>query len=148
LNDVEKLLAIEEIKKLKARYFRAIDTKHWELLRSCFADDVVFDAGDGGGVRLGTGDSVKRGADLLTRFISETVAAPVAIHHGHMPEIEILSATTAEGIWALEDRFFWPEGSPRRTMQGFGYYHETYEKIEGSWRLKTMKNVRLRVDVT
>jgi hypothetical protein len=147
MDDVERLLAVEEIKKLKARYFRCIDTKDWATLRTLFADDVTFDAGDGGGERLGTGDSVKRGADFLTSFISETVAVPVAIHHGHMPEIDILTETTAKGIWALEDRFYWPEGSPRRTFVGWGYYHETYEKIGGKWLIKTMKNSRLRVEV-
>ena len=31
-------------------------------------------------------------------------------HHGHMPEIELTSPTTAKGIWAMEDRVWWPAG--------------------------------------
>ena len=31
MTEVEKLLAIEEIKRLKSRYFRGLDTKNWDL---------------------------------------------------------------------------------------------------------------------
>ena len=43
---------VEEIKKLKARYFRALDTKDWELYRSGFTEDLVF-------AYLGTGDVIE-----------------------------------------------------------------------------------------
>jgi SnoaL-like domain len=147
MTDVEILLAIEDIKKLKARYFRYVDTKQWDELLEIFAPDVEFDAGDNGGSRLGTGDPVMRGAAQLTDFIRKVVSSPVAIHHGHTPEIDILTPTTAKGIWALEDRFFWPTGSARRSLHGYGYYFETYEKIDRRWRIKTMKNMRLKVEV-
>ena len=32
IGGLETLLAIEEIKQLKARYFRYVDTKQWDLL--------------------------------------------------------------------------------------------------------------------
>src|ERR1019366_1253533 len=38
----EALIAIEEIKQLKARYFRYVDTKEWELLRTVFTHDCTF----------------------------------------------------------------------------------------------------------
>jgi hypothetical protein len=34
-----------------------------------------------------------------------------------------------------------------RTLHGYGHYHETYEKLDGEWRIKTMKLTRLRRDV-
>lgn len=46
MDQVEKLLAIEEIKQCKARYWRAIDSKDFDLLRTVFADDIVFDLSD------------------------------------------------------------------------------------------------------
>jgi hypothetical protein len=144
---LEKLMAIEEIKQLKARYFRFVDTKHWDGLRDLFADDVVFDTGNNQGVRLGSGDPIQRGADTLVAFIRAAVSGPVAIHHGHMPEIEILSDSTARGIWALEDRLYWPAGGDREAFHGFGHYHETYEKSGGAWRIKTMRAERLRMEV-
>ena len=37
---------------------------------------------------------------------------------------------------------------PTLTLHGYGHYHETYEKIDGRWRIKTSKLTRLREDVT
>lgn len=33
-------------------------------------------------------------------------------------------------------------------MTGYGHYHETYEKIGGSWKIKTMRITRIRVEGT
>jgi len=40
---------VEEIKKLKARYFRGLDTRDWDLYASVFAEDVVVDLRRAGG---------------------------------------------------------------------------------------------------
>ncbi len=40
---------LEEIKKLKARYFRSLDSKDWETYRSVFTNDVVVDLRKAGG---------------------------------------------------------------------------------------------------
>jgi len=69
----------------------------------------------------------------------------ITVHHGHMPEIELTSATTATGVWAMEDMLRWPDG---REMHGYGHYHETYEKVGGAWRIKSSKLTRLRTDLT
>ena len=48
---------IEEIKRLKARYFRMMDTKDWDGLAQVFTDDVEIDmTGEGGGVTRSVGD--------------------------------------------------------------------------------------------
>jgi hypothetical protein len=62
----------------------------------------------------------------------------------HAPEIELTSATTARGIWALNDVV---RLVPALTLHGYGHYHETYEKVDGRWRIKTSKLTRLREDV-
>jgi hypothetical protein len=31
-------------------------------------------------------------------------------------------------------------------MHGYGHYHETYEKFDGRWLIKTLRLSRLRVD--
>ena len=40
---------IEAIKRLKARYFRTLDTKDWAAYREVFVDDVVIDTTGSGG---------------------------------------------------------------------------------------------------
>lgn len=141
MNDIERLLAIEEIKQVKSRYFRCIDTKDWEGYRAVFCDDVLFDVSEDvpeGGIVTGA----EAATAIARRFLS---AAVVSVHHGHCPEIEILSATTAKGIWAMEDRLRWGPGSeyPGQTLHGMGHYAETYEKTAQGWRIKTMKLTRL-----
>ena len=46
----------------------------------------------------------------------------------------------------MEDKLRWPPGGPIRTLHGYGHYHETYEKLEEQWRIKTITLTRLRVD--
>lgn len=129
---------IEAIKQLKARYFRTMDTKDWSAMRQVFSDDVVMDSTASGG-------SVITGADHCIRFLREAIGDVITVHHGHMPEIELTSTTTANGIWAMEDMLRWPDGGE---LHGYGHYTETYEKTGNRWRIKTLVLTRLRLDMT
>ena len=134
---VDDITAIEQ---LKARYFRTMDTKDWDGLAAVFTDDVEIDmTGEGGGVTRSV-------AEYLP-FLRENIEHVTTVHHGHMPEITLTSDTTATGIWAMEDELWWPEGSPLRHLHGYGHYHETYAKVDGAWRIRTMTLTRLRRDI-
>ena len=126
---------IEEIKKLKARYFRGLDTKDWDLYRGVFADDMVF-------TYLGSGDVIE-GIDAFMNYASNLKMT--SVHHGHMPEIELVLPTAATGIWSMEDHVRWADG---RESHGYGHYFETYEKLSDRWKIKTMKLAYLRSDTT
>jgi hypothetical protein len=39
-----------------------------------------------------------------------------------------------------------PAGGDYAVMTGYGYYHETYEKVHGTWKIKTLRIERLRVE--
>jgi len=129
---------LEAIRRLKARYFRTMDTKDWGGMREVFTDDVVMDTSSSGG-------GVVEGADTFMTFLSRILADVITVHHGHMPEIELTGPTTARGVWAMEDFLQWPNGT---RMRGYGHYHETYEKTGGDWRIKTCKLTRLHVVTT
>jgi len=129
---------VEAIKRLKARYFRTMDTKDWSGMREVFADDVVVDTTESGG-------AVITGADEFIAFLRETLDDVVTVHHGHMPEIELTAPTTATGIWALQDILEWPNGVE---LHGYGHYHETYVKTGDAWHIKSTKLTRLRMDFT
>jgi uncharacterized protein (TIGR02246 family) len=129
---------IEAIRRLKARYFRTMDTKQWDEMRQVFTDGVVVDTSESGG-------GVVTGADEFMAFLRETLGDVVTVHHGHMPEIEVTSPTTATGVWALQDLLVWPDGT---RLLGVGHYHETYEKHDGQWRIASTKLTRLHMDVT
>jgi SnoaL-like domain len=137
---IERLEAIEAIQQLKARYFRTLDTKDWVGFRGVLTDDVLIDTTeDAGGV-----PSV--GADAFIPRLLEAIGEATTVHHGHMAEIELTSPTTAEGVWAMEDRIRWPSGAPIGSMHGWGHYFETYRKQPDGWRIATLKLTRLRVD--
>ena len=127
---------IEAIKQLKARYFRTLDTKDWDGFLAVFTPDVVMDTSASGG-------GVIEGTDAFLAFLQEALADAVTVHQGHMPEIELTSDTTASGTWALHDIIIWPSGM---RLDGYGHYHETYEKGSDGWRIKTSTLTRLHAD--
>lgn len=125
-----------EIHALKARYFRLMDTKQWDELRSVFTEDVRIDT---------TADSgmVIDGVDAYLPFLIDQIGAVTTVHHGHMPEIAFVDDDTATGVWAMEDELWWPEGSPIRHLHGFGHYHETYRRVGGRWHIARLELTRL-----
>jgi uncharacterized protein (TIGR02246 family) len=129
---------VEAIKQLKARYFRTMDTKDWAGMRQVFTDDVVMDTSAAGG-------DVIEGGDAFLAFLEPALADAVTVHHGHMPEIELTSETSARGIWALQDLIIWPDGT---RMLGFGHYHETYRLGASGWQISSSTLTRLHVEFT
>ncbi|BBY20231.1 hypothetical protein MSTO_04360 [Mycobacterium stomatepiae] len=133
------LLAIESIKQLKACYCRYLDTKDWAAWRALFTDDFVSDTSKAGGKLIA-------GADDFVAFTRKSIGRrwQATTHQVHAPEIELTSATTARGVWALQDvvRF-----GPGLHLVGYGHYHESYENLAGQWLIKSSKLTRLREDV-
>jgi uncharacterized protein (TIGR02246 family) len=130
---------VEAITQLKARYCRLLDTKDWAGWRDIFTDDFVSDTTPSGGVLI-------TGADEFIAFLRSTLGKPSqpTVHQVHAPEIELTSPSTATGIWALNDIV---RLAPGINLAGYGHYHETYEKTDGQWRIKTSTLTRLREDV-
>ena len=137
MNDAAStLLEIEAIKQLKARYCRFLDTKDWQAWRGIFADDFHSDTSPSGG-------KVIDGADEFVAFVRKNLNTQPTVHQVHAPEIELTSPTTARGIWALNDIV---RLAPGLNLDGWGHYHETYEKIDGQWRITSSTLTRLRTD--
>lgn len=154
MDTVEKLAAIEDIKQLKSRYFRAVDTKDAKLLRGIFTDDAVADyRGAATDPRSGinavpgnTGEIVSGGAAIADGVMA-SVANLVSVHHGSVPEIRLTGDTTAEGIWPMVDLLRFAPGGPVDELVGYGHYHETYRREAGEWKIASLKLTRLRVDI-
>lgn len=147
MDTAERVKAIEDIKQLKARYFRCMDTKDWDGFATVFAPDARMDvsgelSGDGS-----DGKGVTTGNREIAAFVRRSIDRVTTVHHGHTSEIDVTSPTTASGVWAMEDHLWWPEGSPIAKMHGYGHYHETYEKHEGRWLITSTTLTRLRTDV-
>jgi hypothetical protein len=148
MQTAEALADIEAIKQLKARYFRCMDTKDWSEFREVFTQDAVFDVR--GALEPPRPDASYDeppivGADAIVSYVREGLRQLVSVHHGHMPEIEILPGGEARGLWAMEDILIAPEGAPFRVFRGYGHYRETYRKSSGGWRIATLRLTRLLI---
>ena len=127
MTDVERLIAIAEIHRLKARRDRALDTKDWATYEALHAPDHISHHGsshDGG--RMGSA------ADVV-RQLSVSLADVATAHHSHTPDISFESPTKANCIWGMEDNLYWKQGDEDHWAHGYGFYHETCEKRDGEW---------------
>ena len=145
MTDVEKLLAIEEIKQVKSKYFWGLDHKDWEFWRrEVWAPDARLEVPEAGQ------DVV--GIDNIIAWVSESVGDQVSVHHGHMPVIEIASADSATGVWAMEDRLYRTKARPLADgstfLHGFGHYHERYVRLQAGWRIASTRLTRLRIEMS
>jgi hypothetical protein len=151
MTELERLAAIEEIKQVKARYFRGADTGGVELMRDCFTEDCVLDYIDcfvdpaSGRDFLSTYSHMIRGrANWPTKSLRDV--GIVSVHQGHNVEVDFVDDATAKVITSMTDRLYLPAGSPISQVTGYGHYHETYVKIGGRWFIKDLRLTRLRVE--
>ncbi|UVE17444.1 nuclear transport factor 2 family protein [Pseudomonas sp. LS44] len=121
------LEAIELIKQLKARYFRAIDTCNIELLQGMLTEDITL--------------SFKSPAyefhvnglgDALNFYRTSFTKTRLATHNGHTPEIEV-DGDQAKALWYLSYVFINLEENTH--MHGSAIYQDRYVKREGRWMI-------------
>jgi len=152
MNDIDRLLAIEAIRKLKAAYFRCMDTKNWKELGDLFTADATFDVRRAlempWAEEVFAAEPIVVGRDEIVKYISSGLGPLISVHHGHMPEIDILSPTAASAIWPMTDLLYAYPGGPFHTFRGYGHYHETYSHGGDRWRIATLKLRRLYVEST
>lgn len=124
--EVADLLELEAIRRLKYRYMRCVDLQLFDELRECFAPDAVSSYGDG--------QYSFTGRDDIVEFLRNSLTSSVlSLHTAHHPEIDLTSPTTATATWALEDTVFHTDTGLE--LHGAGYYHDTYVKIDGEWKI-------------
>jgi uncharacterized protein (TIGR02246 family) len=137
---LQRLVDIEEIKRLKARYFRAVDQKDWDLYGQVFSRDAHLEVPEGG--------VSEDGREAIVNSVSTVLEGVTTVHHGHMPDIEITGDGTARGTWAMFDYVEFPagEGGKRVGLKGYGHYIEDYVREDGEWRIKRSELSRIRID--
>ena len=125
---LQQLSDMEEIKVVKHRYFRGIDTADMALLDGLFTDDitVIF---RGGGYRV----ELAGHADMMLFLANSFNSDALGMHHGHMPEITLTGEDEAEGIWYLEDIFINLERQDH--TYGTAIYRDRYRREQGVWKI-------------
>lgn len=158
MDNVDRLLAVEEIRKTKASYWYALDMKDWTMFADQFTEDAILDLreeayfAEGKPIpplppaseAIAAGDpGVTVGNQAFAQRIAEALATWRTVHHGHAPIIDIDSADEGRAIWPLFDYI----DNGRRALQGYGHYHERYRRCpDGRWRISHMRLTRLRGD--
>lgn len=150
IDPIERLVAVEEIRRLKARYFWAVDRKDWAGLATVFTDDAVFDmtaemAHQGGRTSEASGEVIVIGGPAIAEFCASVVTDDVvSVHHGYMPVIDVTAPEAASGRWTMDD---WVDFGDRE-MHGHGWYEEEYRRTGGEWRISRLDLRRTRTDWT
>ena len=134
MSDASKLLELEAIKQLKYRYLRCLDQKRWDELASCFTADATSS--------YSGGKYAFDGRDAIMEFLRKSMGADsfLSSHTVHHPEIELTSASTARGVWALRDTVI--ETRANIVISGAAFYEDEYVKQGGEWKIRSTGYVR------
>ncbi len=122
------LQEIEAIKRLKYTYCRCLDEKRWDEMAQCLTEDATSAYGDG--------QYSFSGRTAIMQFLRDALAGHhmITAHRVHQPEIDLTSATTATGIWALDDVVI--ETNANFVIRGSAFYRDEYVKIGGQWKIR------------
>ena len=114
---------IEQIRQLKYRYLRTLDTKQWDEFEACFLPEVTADYN---GLRF-----VDR--DALVSYMRENLGpGTITMHHVHHPEITV-DGETATGRWYLHDKVI--VEAFRFMLEGAAFYEDRYTRTPEGWRV-------------
>jgi hypothetical protein len=137
LTDGARVVAIEEIRGLKARYCWAVDEHDWKELRDVFADDATVHFPLPDGKLLAT-------PDAFVDFLSEAMTPNIQTRHQvYNLKITFTSPTEATAQWQHEN-WTWFEDGSRPNLHQWGEYRERYKKTSAGWRVSFFSEANLR----
>jgi hypothetical protein len=142
--DLETLSAREEIKELKARYFRFTDTHDFTAFGELFTADAVLEAGELNGPTV----VAAQGREAIVEQTRSASLGMTKIHHGHNSEITITGPDRASAIWSAEYIFYARISvKPQCMLHSYVYYYEDYRRVEGTWLFDRVKIVNVQTVV-
>jgi hypothetical protein len=138
---VQRLLDIEAIKQLKHRYFRAMDAKAWDTFAAMFTPDAEITFGRG--ERQLLPPDVRRSddgrfwvtRDELVSWMADGMRDYTTVHQAFMPEITILGAGRATGVWSMTDATRLASDPMAPWYRAYAVYEDEYVHGEGGWRI-------------
>jgi hypothetical protein len=142
---VEQLLHLEAIRLLRPRYCRFVDLKRWDEFEDLFTPDVQVFSNNNVGVAPRKEPVAQSPSEFRARVSAITDGA-TTVHACFNPEIEILGARLARGIWAMHDIVSHPT-KPGMRFTGRGHYQDEYRLCDdGRWRISKATLTRIRMD--
>lgn len=126
--NLQMLLDIEAIKRLKYRYMRLVDEQRFEEWgKTCFTEDVYLST-----LELGA----FQGRAAVVAAVARGYQTAFTNHQVHMPEITFTGEDTATGIWSLSDYTTFVHEGARHIEWGRGRYDEDYLRTPDGWRIR------------
>lgn len=139
MSDIEWLVALEEIRQLKARRDRYVDAHDWDAYQALHAPDhVSYHAAIPGEEEPVAWTSSEEMIRNVRKIMTEIDT--ITVHHSYDPEIVLDTLTSARGIWAMTAAKVAEglDGKPAWQIT-YGNYYETYEKRDGQWLFTTRR---------
>jgi hypothetical protein len=138
---VRRLVATEDIKNVKARYFRCVDFHSWEEFEDLFTEDLELDFAE-------TTSHPTNRAEFVASVRRHFESSDRSVHHGHLPEITIHDDHHATAIWPMFDLVEMPLDSGYESHTGYGNYTEEYRRCDdGRWRIAKTRLTRIKREV-
>ena len=119
---------LEDIKRVKYRYLRALDTKHWDDYADTMTKDVVGDYGSS----LGEEHHFTDRNSLVEYMRTSLPANVVTEHRVTHPEITV-DGDEASAIWYLQDKVIVVEFD--FMLIGAAFYHDEYRRTPDGWKI-------------
>ena len=140
MSELERLIALEAIRHLKARRDHAVDRKDWDTYAELHTDDYAAHSIAATPIIGG-----RAAADALALHLANVTT----VHHSHTPVIAFQDRDHATGVWAMEDNLFWKRGGEKQWLRGFGFYHERYVRgSDGQWRFSFRRLERTHAETS
>ena len=140
MTDLERLIELHAIYRLKARRDHAVDQKDWATYAALHTDDYVA---------MSIRDTPIIGGKAAAEALSVQLKNVTTVHHCHTPVVEFEDRNHASGVWAMEDNLFWTKNGEKQWLRGFGFYHERYVRgDDGQWRFNYRKLQRTHAETS
>lgn len=143
MNDLERLVALEDIRLLRAKYCRYIDSGAFERLREIMVPHIVLDLSQTGEM-LGAAEAGSiapvHGLDNVVGYLNEHFTRlKMRLHIVTIPEIDFTDDEHATGIWRQET--YVKEGRTDIPGSGIAFctVYDRYEKVDGKWLIAAVR---------
>jgi SnoaL-like domain len=134
VDHADELWELEQLRRLKAAYFRLLDTKQWDDWGDLLTEDCVLQFGEAEA-------DVLRGRGTIVAEIGARLGRAVSVHRGYMPELQLHDAHHASGTWGMTSDLVFPGPV---TQTGSGHYHDEYRRgTDGRWRIASSRLTKL-----
>jgi hypothetical protein len=119
---------IDDIKTVKYRYLRTLDTKNWDEFADTLTEDVIGHYGESVGE-----EHHFTNRDELVEFMRSSLGPEILTEHRVThPEITV-TGDEATATWYLQDRVI--AAAFNFMLIGAGFYHDRYRRTADGWKI-------------